>query len=125
MSSLHMVCPECSGNLLVQTGTLPLGTAHDGDSYQVFCPPCGSEFPIGYIAEFKKVEPTGETSDSIEVQHTMSDGYGFVGRSTLGPSPNDQRSNPLNPKIPSHGAAVNNRSNQMNPNNPAYRSSRR
>jgi hypothetical protein len=40
------------------------------------------------------------------------------------PSPNDQRSNTLNPNNPAHQSANNNRSNQLNPNNPAYKSSR-
>ena len=135
MNLIHMVCPECSGNLLVQMGSFPIGSTRDGDSYRVRCPLCASEFPIGYISEFKKVEPTSETSDSIEVQHTMSDGYSFVGmsksepsssdQSKPAPSPNDQRSNALNPNNSASSAAANNRSSQMNPNNSAYRSSRR
>jgi len=125
MNMIHMVCPECSGNVLFSVNNFPYSSANDGDNYQVRCPICGSEFPIGYIAEFKKVEPVAETSDSIEVQHTMSDGYRFVGRLNPGPSPNDQRSDTLNPNNPAHSAAADNRSNQMNPNNPAYRSSRR
>ena len=40
------------------------------------------------------------------------------------PSRNDQRSNVMNPNNPASSAATNNRNNQMNPNNPAYRSSR-
>ena len=38
---------------------------------------------------------------------------------------NDQRSNVMNPNNPAPQAARDNRSNQMNPNNQAYRSSRR
>ena len=124
MNMIHLTCPECSGNVLFSTNSFPYSSAHDGDIYQVRCPICGSEFPIGYVSEFKKVEPTSETSDSMEVQHTMSDGYSFVGKSKPGPSPNDQRSNTLNSNNPARSAAANNRSNQMNPNNPAYRSSR-
>jgi hypothetical protein len=40
------------------------------------------------------------------------------------PSPNDQRSNALNPNNPAHKEARDNRANQLNPNNPAYESSR-
>ena len=41
-----------------------------------------------------------------------------------GRSSNDQRSDVHNPNSREHNAAADNRSNQMNPNNPAYRSSR-
>ena len=41
-----------------------------------------------------------------------------------GPSPNDQRSNVMNPNNPAHQDAADNRSDQMNPNNPAHDSSR-
>ena len=40
------------------------------------------------------------------------------------PSPNTNRSNVINPNNPAFRSAANNRSNQMNPNSPAYRSSR-
>jgi hypothetical protein len=36
------------------------------------------------------------------------------------PSPNDQRSNALNPNNPAYRAAQNNRANTLNPNNPAF-----
>ena len=42
-----------------------------------------------------------------------------------GPSPNDNRSNAMNPNNAGSRATANNRSNQMNSNNSAYRSSRR
>ncbi len=35
------------------------------------------------------------------------------------PSPNDQRSNALNPNNAAHQASVNNRANQLNPNHAA------
>ncbi len=41
-----------------------------------------------------------------------------------GQSRNDQRSNSMNPNNPAHHASANNSSNQGNPNNPAYASSR-
>lgn len=41
-----------------------------------------------------------------------------------GPTPNDNRSNSLNPNNSASHAAANNHANQMNPNNPAYGSSR-
>ena len=41
-----------------------------------------------------------------------------------GPSPNDQRSNAMNPNNAASRASANNTSNQGNPNNPAFASSR-
>ena len=41
-----------------------------------------------------------------------------------GPSPNDQRSNAMNPNNAAHQASANNTTNQGNPNNPAFASSR-
>lgn len=41
-----------------------------------------------------------------------------------GRAPNDNRSNTLNPNNPASAASASNRSNQMNPNTSAYRSSR-
>lgn len=41
-----------------------------------------------------------------------------------GRSPNDQRSDALNPNNPEHAAAQDNRANQLNPNSDAHRSSR-
>jgi hypothetical protein len=40
------------------------------------------------------------------------------------PTPNDQRSAVFNLTSPDHKAAIDNRSNQLNPNNPAYHSSK-
>ncbi len=39
-------------------------------------------------------------------------------------SPNDQRSDVFNPTSPDSKAAADNKSNQMNPNNPAYQKSK-
>ena len=36
------------------------------------------------------------------------------------PTPNDQRSNVMNPNNPDHKANQDNRANQLNPNNPAH-----
>ncbi|MEE9506320.1 MAG: hypothetical protein V3V98_04150 [Thermoplasmata archaeon] len=50
---------------------------------------------------------------------TMRKGKGGRGR-----SPNDQRSDALNPNNPEYEAARDNRANQLNPNSDTYRSSR-
>ena len=103
----------------------PQGCAHDGDKYQASCPIYDSEFLVGYISEFKKVEPIGEPVDVGEDGQPADGSYGSGGGLSTGPSPNDQRSDALNPNNPAHDAAADNRSNQMNPNNPAFGSSRR
>jgi hypothetical protein len=41
-----------------------------------------------------------------------------------GRSPNDDRSDSLNPNNPAYQESMENKSDQMNPNNPAYYSSR-
>ena len=73
-------------------------------------------------------QPSPETPASTEPQDnvgTLGGGTGCVIRSAAaGPGPNDQRSNTINPNNPAHRAAANNRSNQMNPNSPAYRASK-
>jgi hypothetical protein len=124
MTLIHMVCPECSGNLLLGMGQFPQSSAHDGDNYQVRCPICASEFLIGYISEFKKVEPIDQPEDAREDGQPTDDSHGSGGGLSTRPSPNDQRSDALNPNNPAHDAVADNHSNQMNPNNPAYRSSR-
>ena len=47
-----------------------------------------------------------------------------MGRGKGGSSPNDQRSNSLNPNNPAFAASQANRAVQLNPTSPAYRSSR-
>ena len=68
-------------------------------------------------AERQSGKPGGSTS---EAEGGASSGSG--GRAPRGGSNN--RSNTLNPNNPAHSAAADNRSNQMNPNNSAYWSSR-
>ena len=103
----------------------PQGCAHDGDKYQASCPIYDSEFLVGYISEFKKVEPIGETTDAGAGPQPAGSSYGAAGGLSTRPSPSDQRSNTLNPNNLAHNAAADKRSTQMNPNKPAYRSSRR
>jgi hypothetical protein len=73
----------------------------------------------------KQVGTDRQGDEDADAGRARTAGGGFAGRSgRTGPSPNDQRSNVMNPNNPAHRAAANNRSNQMNPNNPGYRSSR-
>ena len=80
---------------------------------------------IGFI---KKVLPELKTAQSLEVKTASSvrtandddaDEYEDEGR-----SPNDDRSDSMNPNNDSYQASMDNRSDQMNPNNDAYWSSR-
>ena len=72
--------------------------------------------------------PSPETRASANPEDNVDTPGGGTARAITsapaGLSPNDQRSNTLNPNNPAHRSAANNRSNQMNPNSPAYRSSR-
>ena len=54
----------------------------------------------------------------------MSRHGGHSGSKGGGRSPNDQRSDSMNPNNPAYKDSQNNRSDQLNPNNPAYESSR-
>ncbi len=45
------------------------------------------------------------------------------GKGGKGPSPNDQRSNAMNPNNPASQASHDNRSDQLNPNNPEHKGS--
>lgn len=47
-----------------------------------------------------------------------------MGKGAKGRTPNDQRSDALNPNSPAFKAGSDNRGNQLNPNSPPYRSSR-
>jgi len=81
---------------------------------------------IGFV---KKVLPELKTAQSLEVKTASSvrtanddddaDEYEDEGR-----SPNDDRSDSMNPNNDSYQASMDNRSDQMNPNNDAYWSSR-
>ena len=76
----------------------------------------------------KKVLPESKTAQSLEAKTASSvrtandddaDEYEDEGR-----SPNDDRSDSMNPNNDSYQASMDNRSDQMNPNNDAYWSSR-
>jgi hypothetical protein len=78
------------------------------------------------IEAAKKVFPELKTAQSLEVKTDSSvrttnddDEYEDEGR-----SPNDDRSDSMNPNNDSYQASMDNRSDQMNPNNNAYWSSR-
>ena len=86
-----------------------------------------AEKAIAYVEELKAKEDSGRANPSKNAMEsaTTSGGGGkpLIGR-TSGNSPNDNRSNSMNPNNRASRAAANNRSNQMNPNNASYRASR-
>ncbi|MFC2070072.1 hypothetical protein ACFLTB_02720 [Chloroflexota bacterium] len=75
------------------------------------------------LSELKTVQSLGaETASSVK---TVKDDDGDVDDyDDGGRSPNDDRSDSMNPNNDSHQASTDNRSDQMNPNNDAYWSSR-
>ncbi|MBI4216316.1 MAG: hypothetical protein HY687_02830 [Chloroflexi bacterium] len=62
---------------------------------------------------------SGQTKLGEGYASDEADDYSEGGR-----SPNDDRSDSMNPNNPAYDAAMDNRSNQLNPNNQAYHSSR-
>ena len=134
-------CSSCKGVLFLAL-TLTRASNQDGQRFEVTCPLCAAEFPIGWVTEFR-IKPSEPSSvPSTEVQKSPGDITSLappakgVEAETItvamtedddlasGRSPNDDRSDALNPNNPAHQAAGDNRSNQLNPNNPAYDSSR-
>lgn len=74
----------------------------------------------------RRTESIEELFDRGQTRARTSTGTsaGGGGASVKGNTSSDQRSNTLNPNNPASSAAASNRSNQMNPNNSSYRSSR-
>ena len=124
MSILQLQCPNCDGAIIANLGNMLADSAHSEDKFKVTCPHCSNNFPLGYVTKYKKIEEGVEVTSAQPSAETSGGGYG-LGRSLSPTSSNDQRSNSMNPNNPAFQAANDNRSNQMNPNNAAYRSSRR
>ena len=124
-------CPSCDSIILLRYSSMPLGHAKSGTKFEATCPFCDTDFEIGYVFDFRKVEPV--TSSAETVPHLenpekeppgISSGGASYSSGPLNNSENDQRSNAMNPNNASFKSAGDNRSNQMNPNNSAFRSSR-
>ena len=109
-------CPSCGGMLFFASGSFPASSARHGDKVETQCAHCEEQILIGWVSEYLLV-----TSPAPEPVDTSSGGAPGPG----GNSANDNRSNTLNPNNPAHRAARDNRANQLNPNSQAYRSSRR
>ncbi len=110
-------CPSCGGMLFFASGSFPASSAHHGDKIETECPHCEEQIVIGWVSEYRLVTSSAPDPESID---TSSGGGPVHG----GRSANDNRSNTLNPNNPAHRAVHDNRANQLNPNTPAYRSSR-
>lgn len=110
-------CPSCGGMLLFAFGSLPIGSANHGDKFETKCAHCEEQFLIGYVSEYRLV--TSPAPDPVDTSTSSGGGPGDGGNAA-----NDNRSNTLNPNNPAHRAALDNRASQLNPNSRAYRSSR-
>lgn len=122
MNAMQLQCPKCDGVNFAHLGSMPTGSAHSGDSFEVTCPHCSEILPISYISEFKKKEEEAAATSSEPTAESSGGGGSGLARSTT--SFNDQRSNAMNSNNPAFKAGRDNRSNQLNPNGRAYRSSR-
>ena len=138
---IQVQCPTCEGITLANLGSMPINNARSGDKFEVTCPHCSETIQIGYVYEFRKVReevdevspqpstnPSGgsDEQEEAEPEPTAETSGGGGGLASSSPTTsNDQRSDVMNPNNPASQAAGDNRSNQMNPNSQAYRSSRR
>ena len=112
-------CPSCGGVLLFQWGSLPANSANHGDKFETECPHCEEKILIGYVTEYERVTSPDPHPGPIDTSSSSGGGPGHGGSAA-----NDDRSNTLNPNNPAHRAGQDNRANQLNPNSQAYRSSR-
>ncbi len=122
MSILQLQCPNCDGAIIANLGSMLADSAHSEDKFKVTCPHCSNSFPLGYVSKYKRIEEDAEVTRTEPSDEASGGGHG-LGRSPLPTSSNDQRSNSMNPNNPAFQASNDNRSNQMNPNNAAHHSS--
>ena len=135
-------CSNCGGSVLVSLGDLPLGDMPSA-VIRGTCPMCSEKFPLGYVQTYTDRTPTNrepeqkreeekrraeEQAEQEKAASTASSGAGsdddWDEAEDSGRSPNDDRSDSMNPNNDAHQAAMDNRADQMNPNNPSYWSSR-
>ncbi len=101
-------CPSCGGMLFFASGSFPASSAHHGDKFETECPHCEEQILIGYVSEYRLVTPPAPDSEPVDTSASSGDGPGQRGSSA-----NDDRSNTLNPNNPAHKAARDNRANQL------------
>ncbi len=107
-------CPSFGGKVVFYLGPPPRGQAHQGDRFEREC--CHRGEKVRLSSNNRRV--TSPAPEPVDTSSGGGPGHG-------GNPANDNRSNTLNPNNPAHRAAGNNRANQLNPNSQAYRSSRR
>lgn len=123
MTILQLHCPKCDGEITVNLGSMVTDSTHSRDKFKVACQHCSYKFPLGFVSKYKKIEEAEEVTSTQPSDDASGGGFG-LGQAPSPTSSNDQRSNSMNPNNPAFQASNDNRSNQMNPNNSAYRSSR-
>ena len=112
-------CPSCGGMLYFASGSFPASSGKHGDKVETECPHCEEQILIGWVSEYRLLTPPAPDPEPVDTSASSGGGPGHGGSSA-----NDDRSNTLNPNNPAHRAAQDNRANQLNPNSQAYRSSR-
>ncbi len=136
MNTHLIMCHGCSGSVIINLNSFPLSQSNS-QQLHIKCPLCGGGFYVGYVAESYEKTVENEPREEVAVKsappataatpttpdESGSDSGGGITLPIRTNAANDQRSNVMNPNNPANDAAGNNRSNQMNPNNPAYRSS--
>ena len=121
MEFIHFRCPKCQGVLFLRME--PGRVVNEETGYEMICPLCSDSFAVGVIPHFPPVALRRREAEVADAStHPTSGGFGGPGG--WGNTPNNQRSNVMNPNNSAYQAAMSNRSNQLNPNNPAYRASR-
>ena len=114
--------PGCGGANAVNMNSLPLSSVSEATKYEADCGLCGKSFPFGYVPNPRGLaETVGVEAEGIPTNEPSRSGGVGSGQPSRSPSPNDQRSNSLNPNNAASRASANNRSNQMNPNNSSFR----
>ena len=145
MNTHLMYCPSCEGPVIVNLGTFPLNSEPRNKTLHLQCPLCEEEVSVGYVSESYddtiRREAESVANAARRPSHRNSSPRTSARDSSSSPQPtdhrdeggggrgaprfsNDDRSDSMNPNNPAHQSSGDNRSNQLNPNNSAYHSSR-
>ena len=129
VGSIGVICPFCDQEFFVgftNRTSVKVDTRYEHDRR------AKSQLERGEIrvhepesSDSNTAEDTTTASSQSPAAESSGGSWGRSSRARSGAtSPNDQRSNTLNPNNSAARAAASNRSNQMNPNNPVHRSYR-
>ena len=105
----QMPCPNCERPVLLNLGSFPLSSS-DNQKFHVQCPLCQNGFFFGYIAETyrKSFARLAQESDAQERRESSLVSRGREVRSRSGgvtSTTDRQRSNGVNPNNPAYRAA--------------------